>query len=60
MEVVCPGTEGDVRLEGISENQYRKLNEFPLSELSRSWAGFAYDPILEQEYKKGRTSEEDG
>ena len=46
LEVVCPGTE-DVRVEGISENQYREFKEFPLSELSSSWAVFANNPILE-------------
>lgn len=32
MEVVSPGSEGDPMVEGISDNQYREFNEFPLSE----------------------------
>ena len=51
MEVVCPGTEGDVRVEGISENQYRQINECPMSDVSRSWAAFANNRILGQEFK---------
>ena len=53
MEVVCPGTE-DVRVEGISENQYREFNEFPLSEQSRSCAAFGKNPMLELEYEYKR------
>lgn len=34
MQVVAPGGESDGMVEGISEEQYRELNEFPLSEQS--------------------------
>ena len=54
MEVVSPGAEGDVRVDGISENQYRGCNELLLSEQSRSRAAFGNDPMLEQEYKKAQ------
>lgn len=40
MEEVAPAPEGDVRVEVVSNNQYRELNEFPLSEQSRPWAAF--------------------
>ena len=46
MEVVSPGAEGVAMVEGISENQYREFNEFPLSEQSRSWADFGNYPML--------------
>lgn len=47
-----PGHDGDVRVEGSSENLHREFNEFPLSELSRSGAAFAKYRILEQRFKK--------
>ena len=52
MEVVCPATDGDVRVEGASVNQRSEFNDFPPSELSRSGAAFANNPILEQEFKR--------
>ena len=51
MEVVCPSTEEVVRVEGISENQYRQINECPMSDVSRSWAAFANKPII-KEFKR--------
>ena len=36
MEVVVPGSEGSGMVAGIAEDQYRQLNEFPLSEQTRS------------------------
>ena len=52
VEVVCPATDGDVRVEGASVNQRSEFNDFPPSELSRSGAAFANNPILEQEFKR--------
>ena len=47
-EVVCPGMDGDVRVEGISEIQNREFNESPINEPSRLRAAFANSPRLEQ------------
>ena len=46
MEVVAPGSEGSGMVEGITEDQYRQLNEFPLSEQSNSLAAFSGRPLL--------------
>ena len=46
MELVSPDAEGFAMVEGISDNQYREFNEFPLSEQSRSWAAFGNNPML--------------
>ena len=46
MEVVAPGSEGSGMVAGITEDQYRQLNEFPLSEQTRSLAGFSGRPLL--------------
>ena len=46
MEVVAPGSEGSGMAEGITEDQYRQLNEFPLSEQTRSLAAFSGRPLL--------------
>ena len=46
MEVVAPGSEGSGMVEGITEDQYRQLNEFPLSEETRSLAAFSGRPLL--------------
>ena len=46
MEVVAPGSEGTAMVEGVSEEQYRQLNEFGLSEQSRSLSAFSNKPLL--------------
>ena len=46
MEVVAPGSGGSGMVEGITEDQYRQLNEFPLSEQTRSLAAFSGRPLL--------------
>ena len=46
MEVVAPGSEGSGMVEGITEDQYRQLNEFPLSEQTRSLAAISDRPLL--------------
>ena len=33
-------------IDGVTEEQFRELNEFPLSEQSRKWAAFADTPML--------------
>ena len=33
-------------VEGITEDQYRQINEFPLSEQTRSLAAFSGRPLL--------------
>ena len=33
-------------VEGVLEDELRQMNEFPLSELSRSWAAFGVEPLL--------------
>lgn len=32
MEVVAPGSEGSVMIKGVTEEQYKEMDEFPLSE----------------------------
>ena len=46
MQVVAPGSESQEMIRGISEEQFRHINEFPLSEQSKSWAAFGKDPLL--------------
>ena len=46
MEVVAPGSEGSGMVAGNTEDQYRQLNEFPLSEQTRSLAAFSGRPLL--------------
>ena len=48
MEVVAPGSEGSGMVEGITEDQYRQFNEFPLSEQTRSLAAFSGRPLLQR------------
>ena len=46
MQVVAPGWESQEMIKGISEEQFRHINEFHLSEQSKSWAAFGKDPLL--------------
>ena len=46
MEVIAPGSEGASKIAGVTEDQYRQLNEFGLSEQSRHWAAFSKKPLL--------------
>ena len=46
VQVVAPGTSDPSMVEGVSEHEFRQTNEFPLSELSRSWAAFGTEPLL--------------
>lgn len=46
MEVVAPGSGGEGMVQGITEEQYRELNEFSLSEQSRHLAAFGNSPML--------------
>lgn len=46
LEVVTPGSEGATDTGGITKDQYRQLNEFPLSKQSWSWAAFSGKPML--------------
>ena len=46
LQVVAPGSELQEMIKGISEEQFRHINEFPLSEQSESWAAFGKDPLL--------------
>ena len=36
MEVVSPGSDGNSMVEGVTENQYREINEFTLKEQSKA------------------------
>lgn len=42
----APGSERTGMVEGVPSAQFTKLNEFPLSEQSRSWAAFSGKPLL--------------
>ena len=46
MEVVAPGSGSEGMVPGVTERQYRELNEFPLSEQSRTLAAFRNEPML--------------
>lgn len=46
MEVVSPGSDGNSMVEGVTEAQYREINEFPLSEQSKAWAAFGTKHML--------------
>ena len=44
MEVVSPGAVGNAVVKGVSAEQYRQINEFLLSEQSKSWSAFGTEP----------------
>lgn len=46
MQVVSPGSGIEGMVQGVTEEQFRELNEFPLSEQSRSWSAFGNAPML--------------
>ena len=46
VQVVTPGTSVPSMVKGVSEDGFRQMNGFPLSELSRSWAAFGTEPLL--------------
>ena len=46
MQVVAPFSESQEMTKGISEEQFRHINEFPLSEQSKSWVAFGKDLLL--------------
>lgn len=46
MEIVSPGSEGDWMVEGVSQDQCQKINEFLLGEQSCSRAAFGNQPML--------------
>ena len=43
MQVVAPGSKSQEMTKGISEEQFRHINEFPLSGQSKPWAAFGKD-----------------
>ena len=45
MQVVAPETSAPSMVKGVSEDEFRQINEFPLSELSHSWAAFGTEPL---------------
>lgn len=46
MHGVVPGSESQKRVKRISEKQIRYINEYPLSEQSKSRAAFGNNPLL--------------
>lgn len=46
MEVVAPGSGAEGMVQGVTEAQYRELNEFSLSEHSRHLSAFGKAPML--------------
>ena len=44
-EVLSQGTTGHTKAPGITDEQYRQINEFPLMKQSTSWAAFAHVPM---------------
>ena len=59
MQVVAPGSESQEMIKGISEEQFRHINGFPLSEQSKSWTALGKDPRYEgrSSHGKGRVWE---
>ena len=47
MEVVSPGAVGNAVVKGVSAEQYRQINEFSLSEQSKSWSAFGTEPMTQ-------------
>ena len=45
MEVVSPGAVGSALVKGVSVEQYRQINEFSLSEQSKSRSTFGTEPM---------------
>lgn len=45
-QIVSPGSSGYSMVPSVTEDQHKLINEFPLSEQSRSWAAFGNDPML--------------
>ena len=45
IEVVSPGAIGNEVVKGVSAEQYRQINEFSLSEQSKSWSAFGTEPM---------------
>ena len=45
MEVVSPGAVKNAVVKGGSAEQYRQVNEFSLSEQSKSWSAFGTEPM---------------
>lgn len=45
-KVVSPGSSGYEMASGVTEAQFKEINEFPLSEQSRAWAAFGNAPML--------------
>ena len=45
MEVVSPGAVGNAVVKGVLAEQYRQINEFSLSEQSKSWSAFGTEPM---------------
>ena len=48
VQVVAPGTSVPSMVEGVLEDVFHQINEFPLSELSRSWAALGTEPLLQR------------
>ena len=46
MEMISPGAGGEGMVPGVTEEQYRELNEFSLGEQSRHLAAFGKSPML--------------
>ena len=46
MQVVAPGSESQEMTKGISEEQFRDINDFPQNEQSKPWAAFGKDLLL--------------
>ena len=45
IEVVSPGAVGNAVVKGVSAEQCRQINEFSLSEQSKSWSAFGIEPM---------------
>ena len=45
MEVVSPGAVVNAVVKGVSAQQYMQINEFSLSEQSKSWSAFGTEPM---------------
>ena len=52
VEVVAPGSVGNSLVKETTEAQYKEINEFSLSEPSKSWAAFRNAPTTYPRQKR--------
>lgn len=56
LEAVIPSSVGNSMVRGVTEDEYEKINSFPLSEQSRGWEAFHDMIIYSVKYPTGATN----